>query len=357
MSVRARSVASAISIGLLLFAPGLAAQDSPVEAERPRVEQIRFPGAESLDERLLRSSIVTQQTACRGFLLQPFCWLTDWHVLVRRYHLDRDELERDELRLRLLYYRRGYRSASIDSELRPHGEGVEVVFRVDEGPATVLERLDVVQTEEVLGDRVVRRAGLPEVGEPLNLVALDTGLVNLDVRLGDRGYMDAVVTDSIDFSDDGLRAWGTVRIEPGRRATVAAFEIEGNEGVDDRTIVDALRLREGRVLRNRDLVASQRSLYESNLFHEARVRLRDQADSAKVLEIEVREAPPRSVRVGGGFNTVEFLQAETRYTHYNWRGRGAPPRSPGHGREPSCGPAERSGTVPGRGAAERRCSR
>jgi outer membrane protein insertion porin family len=322
MSVLATAIGGA-AVALLLLQPvALFAQDNPVEAERPRVERIRFDGAEALDGRLLRSSIVTEESSCRGLLLQPFCWLTDWHVLVRRYYLDRDELARDELRLRVAYFRRGFREAEVSSELLPHARGVEVVFRVDEGPPTILEDLQVVQVPEILNDRQIRRAGLPETGEPLNLVALDTALVNLQVRLGDRGYLDAEVRDSLVFSADGSRAALTVRVDAGPRATVRAFEIEGNDQVDDRTIRDALRLREGRVLRNRDLVASQRSLYESNLFHEARVAVPEQDDSAKVLSIVVREAPPRAIRLGGGFNTVEFLQADARLTHYNWMGRG-----------------------------------
>jgi outer membrane protein insertion porin family len=92
--------------------------------------------------------------------------------------------------------------------------------------------------------------------------------------------------------------------------------------VEDGTIGSAVSLREGRVLRTTDLAASQRSLYESNLFHEARVTVPPQADSAKRVRIEVREAPLRAARLGGGFNTVEFAQAEARYTHYNWMGGG-----------------------------------
>ena len=55
-------------------------------------------------------------------------------------------------------------------------------------------------------------------------------------------YMDAEVRDSIVLSPDGLRAWGVVTVEPGPRSTVSSFVIEGNQDVDDRTIVDALRL-------------------------------------------------------------------------------------------------------------------
>jgi outer membrane protein assembly factor BamA len=313
----------ALAAASLLGPPLLPAQEAVLAEERPRVERIRFPGAEALPERDLRAAIATEQTQCRGFLLQPFCWLTDWHVLVRQPRLEREDLPRDELRLRLYYFRRGYREAQVSSELRPYRRGVEVLFHVEEGEPTILESLEVVQAgESVLRDRQIRRAGLPEEGEPLNLVALDTALASLATQLAERGWLDAEVSDTVAISPGGATARVEVRVEPGRRATVAGVVIEGNERVADRTIADALRLREGRVLSSRDLVASQRSLYESNLFHEARVELPPQPDSAKQLRVEVREAPPRAVRVGGGFNTIEFVQTEARYTHYNWLGRG-----------------------------------
>jgi len=113
-----------------------------------------------------------------------------------------------------------------------------------------------------------------------------------------------------------------VRIDPQPRTTVGSLEIRGNQDIADRTITNALQLREGNVLRTNDIVASQRSLYESNLFHEARVSVPEQPDSVKLLVIEVREAPQRAGRIGGGFNTIEFFQAEARFTHYNWMGGG-----------------------------------
>jgi outer membrane protein assembly factor BamA len=318
---RFRNAVSFLAI-LLLVPLAAAAQERPQDEDRPRVERITFAGAAELDDRLLRGAIATQQTRCRGFLLQPFCWITDWRLIVQREYLDRAELPADELRLRVIYFRRGFREARVSSRVRPRGAGVEVVFEIDEGPPTILQGLRLEQTDEVLRRREILRAGLPREGEPLNLLALDTAVVNLEGRLGARGFLDAVVRDTVILSADQRSAWIEVWVDPGRRTTVGEFDIRGNEEIDDRTIVDALLLREGRVLRNRDLVASQRSLYESNLFHEARVVLPPQPDSAKRLEITVREAPPRAARVGGGFSTMEYGQAEARFTHHNWLGRG-----------------------------------
>jgi outer membrane protein insertion porin family len=300
----------------------LRAQAPALEADRPRVERLTFIGAAALPEKELARVIVTEPTRCIGVLLAPLCKITDWRLIHVRRHLDRAELRADELRLRVHYFQRGYRQADAAVELRPRGRGVEAIFRIDEGPPTRVTALDVQQTEPVLTRRQLERADFPDTGEPLDLLRLSAGLIHLEARLGSRGHLDARLHDSVELSEDQQFATLRVLIEPGRRATLAAFDISGNVAVDDRTIRDALRLRRGRVLRTEDIVASQRSLYESNLFHEATVHVPEQSDSAKRVEVEVREASPRVGRVGGGFNTIEFLQLDTRFTHYNWLGRG-----------------------------------
>jgi outer membrane protein assembly factor BamA len=314
--------------GLLLCMPAGAQQASgtpaagATDAESPRVERVTFRGAESLDRGDLATRIETEQTRCRVWILRPLCAVTDWRLIHERHFLDRDELVTDEARLRVYYFQRGFRHAAVTSRLTPRGRGVEVIFEIEEGAPTVVESVAVEQVTRAMSDRQVRRADLPREGERLDLVRLGDGIIRLTDQLGRRGWLDGAVHDTIDVAADALRARLHVVIEPGRRSTLGRLEVIGNEGVSDRVIADGLRLRSGQPLRTRDLVASQRSLYESNLFHEARVRVPAQEDSAKVVEITVREAPPQSARVGGGLNTMEFVQVEGRYTHYNFFGGG-----------------------------------
>jgi outer membrane protein assembly factor BamA len=310
---------TALAVWLL---PAVARAQSAAEAEHPRVERIRFEGADALDDSDLRGAIATEQTRCRGFLLRPFCAITDWKILHARRFLDRDELRADVLRLRIYYFQRGYRRATTAAEVRPRDRGVEVVFSIVEGPPTTITSRTVEQTRDVLSARQIRRADLPQEGEPLDLLRLSSGIVRLNDRMGRHGHLDGEVHDSVDFSADTLQADLRVVIDPGPRSTLAGLNIEGNDDVSDRTIGEALRLGTGRVLRSNDVVASQRSLYESNLFHEARVEVPEQQDSAKFLDITVREAPPRAGRAGVGLSTHEFVQTEARITHYNFLGRG-----------------------------------
>ena len=290
------------------------------EAGPPEVERVKFRGVEALEESTLRASIATQETDCKSPLLRPFCALGAWDLLVNRHYLDLEAVREDEARLRIHYYQRGYRSARVSSEVLPSGDDVEVVFTIEEGPATRIQAWSLRQHSNVLSERRIRRALLPHEGDPLDLLRIVDGLEDLAGAYGENGYLDAELRDSIAVTPDGLRARVTIELDPGPRSTLASLDVQGNERVSEGAIEKALMLRPGNVLRTTDLTASQRSLYESNLFHEARVRVPEQPDSAKRVRVMVREAPPRGGRVGVGFNSIEFLQAEGRFTHYDWLG-------------------------------------
>lgn len=318
--VRAITPLCGIAVALFVAYPAGAQEGEVRLDENPRVERLTFRGASGVDEADLRAAIETQETRCHAFLLRPLCALTDWGILLEEHHLEPEELEADELRLRVYYYQRGYRSARAESEVRRRGDGVEVVFRVDEGPVTRIESYSLRQPREVLSDRRIRRANLPDEGDPLDLIRLAEGLADLAEAFGERGHLDAALRDSIAVAPDGLRAVLAVELHAGPRSTLDTLVVLGNERVSRGAIANALRLRQGRVLRTNDIAASQRALYESNLFHEARVRVPEQPDSAKRVELAVREAPPRSAEVGVGFNSMEFAQVRGRFTHYDWLG-------------------------------------
>lgn len=310
-----------ILLALLLLGATPVRAQVPAQEESPRVERITFRGADALRKAELRTRIITDETRCRGILFRPFCWVfPNSPLFVERHFLTREELPRDELRLRVHYFRRGYREAEVTSELRPRGRGVEVVFTIAEGPPTLVAATRVEQTRPVLSERRLRRLPLPREGRPLDLIRLDSARAELAELMGARGYLDAVVSDTILIADRSADVELTV--ETGPRSILEEIEIEGNRKVEESTMRRAMPLRIGEVLRSTDVVAAQRALYESNLFHEALVDVPEQADSAKRIEIAVREAPARGARLGGGFNTMEFVQTEGRFTHYNWMGGG-----------------------------------
>jgi outer membrane protein insertion porin family/translocation and assembly module TamA len=293
------------------------------EREAPEVLDIDWAGVESVDRDDLEKSIYTEETRCRGLLLAPFCLVSDWSLFKERHYLDRTELRRDLLRIRVFYWKRGYRETQVDTVIGPKDDGVRVEFRVTEGPPTRVSSIRLERPGEILSDNEIANAMKVRAGEPLNLIALDSSVAFLKSALWDKGYGDADVhVDTIVVDTVAKTASIRATLDPKWATTVGRISISGNERVSERTIRNSLTLKEGRLYKRHELVTSQRNLYESNMFRRAVIIVPPQGDSVKHIEITVQEAPLREIRASAGFNTIEFGQVEGRLTRYNWFGGG-----------------------------------
>ena len=294
------------------------------EEEKPEVVDLKFQGVESLKVDELRESIVTDESHCQSFALRPICWFNKSKLFYERRYLDRDELIRDMLRLRVFYWKRGFRETQVDTVIAPRNrDKVAVTFLVDEGPPTVVSDVSITQTAPVLPNRAIARRTLLKRGDPLNMIKLDSMRLRLETALWDRGYADAIVDTSIALARDGLSASVAITLNPRWLTTIDSIHVHGNEQVSVRTIRRSLTFEEGDLYHRTDLLRSQRNLYESNLFRRAVIELSTEetgVDSTKIVDITLVESPPREARASFGFTTADFVQAEGRYTNYNFTG-------------------------------------
>jgi outer membrane protein insertion porin family/translocation and assembly module TamA len=311
----------ALVAGWLVLAPipvGAQSARSPVEQEHPEVKDLVLVGVQSVDPKELERNIATDQSECVNMLVQAlFCWWTHAPAFYQRYHLDREELKRDVLRIRVFYWKRGYRHAEVDTLVTPNGDGVTVTFTVRENEPTRIAKLTVLWDSTTITTRRMRRLVRLRAGDPLHLLALDSARIHLTNEMWEKGYPDAVVDTTVAVDTARRSSQVTIAIAPGKRATVGTIRVRGNDEIAPRTIVNTLTLETGKLFRRSDVLQSQRNLYESNLFRQAIVEVPPQADSVKDVIINVTEAPLHEARVGGGFNTIEFFQLDGRFTHYN----------------------------------------
>lgn len=275
----------------------------------------------------LLQSIYTTASHCNSFILKPFCWISKSKYFFTKRYLDHKELERDVLRIRVFYWKRGYREADVDTAVVTRGRNqVGVTFSIKEGPPTIVADVIVNQpTPTLLSQRELnRRVVLGENG-PLNLIRLDSSRVFLQSTLFDKGYGDAEVDTAVTVDTASRTAVVTFTLNPKYLTTVEDIVINGNEGVSNKTIGKSLTFKVGDIFRRSEMLRSQRALYESNLFRRAAIEPRPPIDiatpdSAKVIVVTLQESPPREARVSAGFNTVDFVQVEGRYADYNFFG-------------------------------------
>jgi outer membrane protein insertion porin family len=287
----------------------------------PEVVELKLNGVRAVKREDLVLSIATDQSHCNSVILRPICFISKSKYFYKRKYLDHAELKRDVVRIKVFYWKRGFREAQLDTVVADRGRNkVAVAFNIVEGPPTLVSTLDVVQAQPVLNQREINRRVRLSEGTPLNLLRLDTTVVLLQQSLWDKGYADAVVDTAITLDSTAKAGAILVSIDPKYKATIGEILIEGEEKVSERTLRKSLTMTPGDVFRRAELLRSQRALYESNLFRRAAIEVPRQGDSSKIIVVTVQEAPLREARLSAGFNTVDFFQVDGRFTHYNFQG-------------------------------------
>ena len=112
---------AAFAVGAMLAVSPqrVAPQNTPdLQREAPEVRQLVINGVKNIDVRDLERSISTQATKCRSLVLTPFCLLTHAGTFQERHWFDAGEFRRDVLRIRLYYWKRGYREAEVDTAVK-----------------------------------------------------------------------------------------------------------------------------------------------------------------------------------------------------------------------------------------------
>ena len=298
---------------------GLSAQNTrDEEREQPEVRKLTFKGVKHFDVHDLVKSVSTQASKCRSLLIKPFCLFSHSPTFEDKHYLDRPELSRDVLRVRLFFWKRGYRDAQVDTTVERTGERqVAVTFNIKENAPTIVRKITINYDSTLISERTRNRLTLLRAKDPLDLIVLDSMRVLFQNQLWNLGYGDAVVDTTITVNDSARVADIGLSMTPNRRTTVGEITIAGNQRVDQSTIRNSITFKEGDLFRQKDVLESQRNLYESNLFRLAAIFVPPQPDSVKDLTIDVTEAPLHEARLGPGLNNIDFAQFQAHYTSYN----------------------------------------
>ena len=295
--------------------------DDRAELERPEVRDLVIRGVKSIPKGELESSIATKESGCLSLLLKPFCLVTKSRYVYERRYLDRTEFSRDVIRLLVVYFKRGYRDATVDTTVTRVGpNAVRVAFNVTEGPPTLVTSSTVADAGTVFSAKELAREVRPTSGEPLNLLALDSTAIRLRAMLWERGYADAVITPTPTVDDSLDKAVVQIAVDPKRQVTIGEIQVAGNEKVRESTIRNSLLIESGDLFKRSEIGRSQRALYESGLFRRAVIDTAGSQDTVKALVVRVQEGPLREARVSAGFTTADFAQADARFTHNYFMG-------------------------------------
>jgi outer membrane protein assembly factor BamA len=326
-----RSVAGAVAAILLtaVVRPGsLHAQDLACDPGDREVRWLEFDGNRAFSDRELALKIYTTPSS---FLRRAT------RIAGARRCLDSRALRTDVLRLQTFYRSKGYYDARVDTTLTALGSSsVGVTFTIDEGLPVRIDSLAIAGLDSLQRDdrqSVLEAVGL-RVGDVFDRERLEDAVRGIRTQLWNRGYPRADVLR--DYRRNQRSASLELTVLPGRRARLGRIRV-------DIDTIEALRpdetghkpeiappvvlrvagLREGELYRERDLVAAQRNLYQTNAYRHVDVRiapdsLQPPGDSIIVVEIELREDLMRQVDAQVGWATLDCFRLLTQYTDKNF---------------------------------------
>jgi outer membrane protein assembly factor BamA len=301
----------------------VAARDLCAQGEgRPEriVTAVRFRGNDALDDYTLSISILTSAST----------WTYRWPIL-RSLHLgqrrlfDEIEFRRDVVRLRLLYRQHGYFEARVDTLVRRSDRAVQVTFAIAEGRPVLVDSIAIGGVDGIVEPRrLLRRLPLAR-GRPFDRYAFAAAADSLVLALRNLGYPFAAVYRNYGLDRGTRLARVSFELVPGPHARVGELVVAGAERVDRRTVRRLLGVEVGDEFDQDALYDSQRSLYQTNLFRYASVRVAPDstvagADSLVRILAQVAEGPRTLLRTGLGYGTGDCFRAQATVASNNFMG-------------------------------------
>ena len=257
---------------------------------------------------------------------------TGWWPFATKQYFDPVTWESDLQRIVRIYVARSYYQAHIASQsVTPKPNGVALAVHVDEGEPTRIGAVEILGLEGLPpADRDDALKRLPlEVGKPFEESDWTAAKAGIVARLRGRGYFKAA-TDGQARVDVGTRqAAVTIIVRPGLKYWFGDIQITEAPGsvIPAAYIWDQVRLAipNGSVFSDDALEEAQRRVFGMGIFALARVTTGTPDDATARIPVAVttREAPFRTLRLGGGV-TIDQIHNEARligeWTHRNFHG-------------------------------------
>jgi outer membrane protein insertion porin family/translocation and assembly module TamA len=313
--------------GWLLLALSLAGPLTAQEVEGVKVvRSLKFQGNQTLEEKLLRASIYTQQAPLFYRLA-----LTRWIGLAKPPVFDAMEFRRDVLRVQALYGVHGFPEAKVDTTLRRKGDNLDITFHITENKPIVVDSVIIVGLDTLEHLPNIRKLLPLRAGNPFDRLAFQTSVSVLEALLRDRGHAFAHVTGGFQASNENPPRSVTVTLtaDPGPRARIGAVEVLGTEAIDKRVVLKTLMIEPGQIYSDSALHAGMMNLQRTELFRQVRLGLADTAPSSAqdtLVTVRVRarlaEYPLRRARVSVGYGTLDCLRAMGSVDLFNFSGEG-----------------------------------
>ena len=282
------------------------------EGQRAKIEEIRFSGAHSMDEKLLRKSMKQKESGW-------FSWLTRSGVY------EPDQLAIDRMNLRTLYLNEGYLDVQIDDpKVVDMGKGhLSINMPVSEGHMYTVKRIAIEGCTIYSEEELMRVVGL-QVGQPASIMNIDNGAQSIRRYYGNRGYIRTRVIPNLDPDLTAHTVDVLYTVGEGVQASIGDIRIRGNSITKDKVIRRELIVYPGQEFNQQRVERSESRLKNLGYFDMVNSHEVPTDDPAIYdLEFKVHEQKTGQFMVGAGFSSIEqvlgFAEiSQGNFDLFNW---------------------------------------
>ncbi len=268
------------------------------EGEKHELAAILIAGNHYFDKDTLRERLS----------VQPKTWiLTNGRFSQRMMQNDVDAIKR-------LYQANGFQDVKVDARVEDnyesHASELAVVYRITEGPQTLVRNL-VIE-----GNGSVPREQLEPLlssvaGQPFSDADMANDRDAVIVFYYNHGFPDVQFESTVvPVKDEPNRMDVTYKIAEGQRVAVNQVIVTGTENTKPYVVNRQIRIRAGDPLSQANMIDSQRRLYNLGLFNQVDMAVQNPEgiEPQKNVLFNIAEAPRWTFRYGGG---IEFATGNT----------------------------------------------
>ncbi len=268
------------------------------EGERHELGAIKIVGNKYFDGDTIRERLS----------IQPRTWILTNGRFSQRMLSD------DVAAIRRLYQANGFPDVKIDAELDDNYESqkgeLAVVFRITEGPQTLVKNLTIEGNNSFSTEELAPiLSSVP--GQPFSDADIMSDRDALTYFYYNRGFPDVQFESSVKpVEGEPYRMDLTYTIAEGQRVNVDRLIVTGLENTRPYILNRQIRIRSGDPLSQAAMVESQRRLYNLGLFNQVDMAVQNPEgiEPQKNVLFNLVEAPRWTFRYGGG---VEFATGNT----------------------------------------------
>lgn len=225
------------------------------------------------------------------------------NYLLRHGRYSQSFLSRDVQNLEALYKANGFQQVNIKAEVQGDPGPMRVVLRIDEGPQTLVARLSFVGNNSIPEQDLRTLTNISE-GQPFSEANVAGDRDAILTEYLNRGFPDARFETAYEAaSTDPPRMNVFYKITEGKRIFVDRVLVSGLEHTRDFVVQRELQVREGDPLSQRDMLETQRRLYDLGIFNTVNIAVQnpDGDLAAKNVLLNLEEAKRYTFKYGLGF--------------------------------------------------------